>query len=446
MPKPHQTARAVALQALIQVEQGFGYSNIVLDHSLEDIGLNRRDKALAAAIFYGVLEKRLTLDYYIVRCLSSPGRKPDPMALEAIRCGAYQILYMDRVPDSAAVNETVQAVKSAGRAQLAGFVNGVLRGLVRKKGQIELPGGDSLKALSVRFSVPEDLIKLWTEGYGKRATVQILDSLSEKPELFIRVNRARCSAEELEASLKESGVKMCSLQHPQYAAVLENCGAPQGLEQFKKGMFHVQDLSAQLVCRALDPRPGETICDCCAAPGGKAFTLAQEVGTEGRIYAFDLHEKRVGLIKDGAARLGLDNIYARVGDAADVLEGVIQADKVLCDVPCSGFGVIKRKPEIRYKNLESLQDLPKLQYNILQNASRYVRPGGLLLYSTCTLNPAENSAVAKRFLQENNGFEPMTIDIGLRRVIEEPENMLTMMPFAEASDGFFVAGFRKKTG
>ena len=165
MPKPHQTARAVALQALIQVEQGFGYSNIVLDHSLEDIGLNRRDKALAAAIFYGVLEKRQTLDYYIVRCLSSPGRKPDPMALEAIRCGAYQILYMDRVPDSAAVNETVQAVKSAGRAQLAGFVNGVLRGLVRKKGQIELPGGDSLKALSVRFSVPEDLIKLWTEGW-----------------------------------------------------------------------------------------------------------------------------------------------------------------------------------------------------------------------------------------------------------------------------------------
>ena len=170
------------------------------------------------------------------------------------------------------------------------------------------------------------------------------------------------------------------------------------------------------------------------------------MGTEGRIYAFDLHEKRVGLIKEGAARLGLDNIYARVGDATDVLEGVIQADKVLCDVPCSGFGVIKRKPEIRYKNLESLQDLPKLQYNILQNASRYVRPGGLLLYSTCTLNPAENSAVAKRFLQENNGFEPMTIDIGLRRVIEEPENMLTMMPFAEASDGFFVAGFRKKTG
>ena len=146
-----------------------------------------------------------------------------------------------------------------------------------------------------------------------------------------------------------------------------------------------------MVCRALDPRPGETICDCCAAPGGKAFTLAQEVGTEGRIYAFDLHEKRVGLIKEGAARLGLDNIYARVGDATDVLEGVIQADKVLCDVPCSGFGVIKRKPEIRYKNLESLQDLPKLQYNILQNASRYVRPGGLLLYSTCTLNPAENS-------------------------------------------------------
>ena len=160
MPKPHQTARAAALKALMQVEQGSGYSNIVLDHALDGTGLNKMDKALVSAIFYGVLEKRLTLDYYISRCLSSPGRKPDPMALMAIRCGAYQILFMDRVPDSAAVNETVQAIKSLGRAKLAGFVNGVLRGLIRKREGIGLPGGDSLKALSIRYSVPEDLIKL----------------------------------------------------------------------------------------------------------------------------------------------------------------------------------------------------------------------------------------------------------------------------------------------
>lgn len=446
MPKPHQTARTVALQALMQVEQGSGYSNIVLDHALDGAGLNKMDKALVSAIFYGVLEKRLTLDYYISRCLSSPGRKPDPMALMAIRCGAYQILFMDRVPDSAAVNETVQAVKSLGRAQLAGFVNGVLRGLIRKSEGIELPGGDSLKALSIRYSVPEDLIKLWIEGYGKTAAVQILDSLSEKPELFIRVNKMKCSVDELGLSLKEDGAKLNPVKELPYAAALENCGAPDSLEQFKKGMFHVQDLSAQWVCRALDPRPGETVCDCCAAPGGKTFTIAQEIGPEGEVYAFDLHEKRVDLIKDGAGRLGLGNITARPGDAAKELEGVPQADKVLCDVPCSGFGVIKRKPEIRYKDLKSLQDLPELQYTILQSASRHVKPGGLLLYSTCTLDPAENSAVAERFLLENNGYEPMNIDIGVRRSIEEPDNMLTMMPFAGASDGFFVAAFRKRTG
>ena len=200
------------------------------------------------------------------------------------------------------------------------------------------------------------------------------------------------------------------------------------------------------MCRALDPRPGETVCDCCAAPGGKTFTIAQDVGPEGKVYAFDLHEKRVDLIKDGAGRLGLGNITARPGDTAKGLKEAPQADKVLCDVPCSGFGVIKRKPEIRYKDLKTLQGLPELQYNILQSASRHVRPGGLLLYSTCTLDPAENSAVAERFLLENNGYEPMNIDIGVRRSIEEPEYMLTMMPFAGASDGFFVAAFRKRTG
>lgn len=441
-----QTARTVALRALLQVGQDSGYSNIVLDRALDAADLNGMDKGLASAVFYGVLEKRLTLDYYIAQCLRDPKRKPDRAAMEAIRCGAYQILFMDRVPDPAAVNETVQAVKAAGRPQLAGFVNGVLRGLLRKRDRIKLPAGGSLKALSIRCSVPEELIRLWCEGYGKDIAVRILDGLSGRPELFIRINRSKCSVEQFERSFEETGVRLNTLKEPAYAAVLENCGAPDSLEQFREGLFHVQDLSAQWVCRALDPRPGETVCDCCAAPGGKSFTIAQEVGPEGRVYALDLHEKRVSLITSGARRLGLANICAKANDALQGLRGVPMVDKMLCDVPCSGFGVIKRKPEIRYKDMNSLRGLPQLQYDIIKNSSYHVKPGGVLIYSTCTLNPAENSAVAERFLRENNGFEPMNIDIGVRRGIREPDNMLTMMPFAGGSDGFFVAAFRKKTG
>lgn len=445
MSKPYQTARSVALQALLRVEQNSGYSNIVLDHTLSSNKLNSRDRSLAAAIFYGVLEKRLTLDYYITRCLNDPHKKLDRVALEAIRCGAYQILFLDRIPDSAAVNETVQALKLMGKAHLTGFVNGVLRGLIRNKQGIRLPDGDSVQALAIRYSVPENLIQLWKESYGEDVTLQLLDSLMKKPELFLRINSIKCSVEQVDAKLKESGVKLKVLQNPPFAAILEKCGAPDELDEFKQGMFYVQDLSAQWVCETLDLKSGDTVCDCCAAPGGKTFTIAQKVGLNGRVYALDLYEKRVNLIKSGAERLGLLNIDARVNDALQGLDGIPLVDKMLCDVPCSGFGVIQRKPEIRYKSLDSLQDLPEIQYKILQNASQCVKPGGILVYSTCTLNPAENSAVAERFLQENNGFEPINIEIGVGRSIREPGYMLTMMPFAGASDGFFVAAFRKKT-
>ncbi len=444
MSKPHETARSVALRALLHVENDAGYSNIVLDKALDSSELNERDKALAAAIFYGVLEKRLTLDFYISKCLTDPSRRPDRTAMEAIRCGAYQILFLDRVPDSAAVNETVQAVKIVGKKQLAGFVNGVLRGLLRKKAQITLPEGNSLHALSVRYSIPESLVRLWQKGYGEQITLRLLESLTGKPEIYVRVNRTKCSAEQLQSSLKANGITLNLLQTLPYAASLTSCGAPDTLDQFRQGLFHVQDLSAQWICRILDPAPGEIVCDCCAAPGGKTFTIAQDVGPNGRVYAFDLYDKRVNLIKRGAERLGLTNIEARVNDAAKGIDDIPFVDKMLCDVPCSGFGVIQRKPEIRYKDISSLEGLPELQYRILHCASQRVKQGGLLVYSTCTLNPAENSEVAEKFLQENNGFEPMTIDTGIGRSVQEPSHMLTMMPFAGASDGFFAAAFRKK--
>lgn len=439
-----QTARTVALDALLQMEENEGYSNLVLDKALRNIEMDPRDKALASTIFYGVLEKRITIDWLLKQCLREPEKKMDPTIHMALRCGAYQICFLDRVPDSAAVNETVAAIKEKGKTPYAGFTNGVLRNLSRKKQEL-LPEGDSREALSLRYSVPESLIALWEDSYGQEITSKLLESLKEKAQLTIRVNSLKTTPEALAASLREQDISCKVLDFPTCCAELLNCGSPAALPQFQEGLFHVQDLSAQLICAILAPRPGETVCDCCAAPGGKTFTIAEEMKDTGNVFAFDLYKGRVKLIAEGAQRLGLTCITAERADMTCPLPELFTADKVLCDVPCSGFGVIRRKPEIRYKDLAQVKLLPQLQFSILQNSASLVKPGGILVYSTCTLNPAENGGVAERFLKENNGFEPMKIDLpGISRTVEEPLHHLTMMPFAGASDGFFAAAFRKK--
>ncbi len=438
------TARTAALTALIQMEEREGYSNILLDAVLRTAGLSSRDRALASAIFYGALERRLTLDYFIAQCLRDPGKRMGRAARAALRGGAYQILYMDRIPDPAAVNETVAALKALGKGKLSGFVNGVLRGLVRKKKDLRLPEGDSLRALSIRYSVPEELIRLWRQGYGKAVTQEILEGFLDKPKLYIRVNLKKTTGPALRESLARDGAVLELLESPVGAAVLKDCGNPSILPQFQDGLFHVQDLGAQWVCALLEPGPTDTVWDCCAAPGGKSFTLAQQLEGVGKVYATDLHPARVELIEDGARRLALHNIETSVGDAAGEMKTVPLVDRVLCDAPCSGFGVIRRKPEIRYKNLKELQNLPDLQAAILSKASEKVKAGGILLYATCTLNPAENREIAERFLKENNGFEPMNIEIGPTRSFDEPAHMLTITPMTGASDGFFAARFRRK--
>lgn len=438
-------ARTAALQALLSVEENTGYSHIVLDKALRGAGLGPRDSALAAALFYGVLERRLTLDYFIDSCLRDPRKKLDPAVREALRCGAYQVLYMDRVPASAAVNETVESLKAVGRGKAAGFANGVLRGLLRRKGALELPQGDSPQAWAVRYSVPEPLIRLWLGAYGRGITQKLLEAFGGKAELFIRVNPLKTTGEALRAELEEDGVPCSLLDDPPGAARLSGCGSPAGLGAFREGKFHVQDLSAQWVCHLLDPQPGESICDCCAAPGGKSFTISQRMGGTGTVYALDLYKGRVGLIRQGAERLGLTNIEARVHDARRGFEGFGGFHRVLCDVPCSGFGVIRRKPEIRYKSLESIQSLPGLQREILGKAAQAVGPGGRLVYSTCTLNPAENEQVAQAFLRGHPEFAPLAFELpGVARRPGEAAHMLTMLPFQGASDGFFAAVFERE--
>lgn len=441
-----KTARDAALSALLLMEQNNGYSNLVLDKTLETASLSPRDAALASTLFYGVLERKLTLDWLISHALNDPKRKLDPTVQMALRLGAYQIFYLDRIPDSAAVNETVDAVKRTKKRALSGFVNGVLRSLLRQREALALPESDSLEDLSVRYSVPVGLIGLWRKAYGIELTKRLLAAFNEKAEIDIRVNSQRTTLKELADTLADRNITLTPSAQLPLGASLSGCGSPVTLPEFQVGLFHVQDFSAQLTCEIVAAKPGQTVIDCCAAPGGKSFTLAQAVGENGQVYSFDLYEGRVGLIQKGAERLGLSNITARAADMTAPPADLPKADRVLCDVPCSGFGVIRRKPEIRYKDLDEAKALPPLQYEILSRAAELVKPGGVLVYSTCTLNHRENGKIAEQFLAEHPDFAPHKIDLaGVTRVIDEPEHHLTMMPFSGASDGFFAAAFVRKT-
>ena len=438
-------ARHTALQALLQMEQNEGYSNIVIDKALRANGLNRRDASLAAVIFYGVLERRLTLDHFLRGCLKDPRKRPDPRIWMLLRCAAYQILFLDRVPDSAVVNEAVEEAKTIKGGTYAGMVNGVLRSLSRKKPLLSLPEGTSVEALSLRYSVPQELISLWRKSYGNSVTMGILKDFEQRPPLYIRINPLRATVETLQVSLAEKGFSLTPLSYPPGAAVLEGEGSPAALEEFQQGMFHIQDLSAQLACSLLEAKAGQTLCDCCAAPGGKSFTLAENMENTGIVYSFDLYKGRVGLIQQGAQRLGLSSVIAQQRDASKPYTELPPMDGVLCDVPCSGYGVIRRKPEIRYKPLISVKGLPELQLTILSHGAELVKPGGLLLYATCTLNPAENGEVAQAFLDTHSEFEPAPFQLpGVEHLVEEPAHTLTMLPAGGGSDGFFAARFRRK--
>ncbi len=441
-------ARTAAWCALRKVQADEGYSNIVLDKTIKNSQLDARDAAFASTLFYGVLEKKIPLDHCLKQFSKIPLQKIDPGTLEILRMAVYQILYMDKVPDSAAVNEAVQLAKEQKLVKAAGFINGVLRNVIRKKQQIRWPDADdgSLEALSVRFSCPKELISFWQKAYGAETAEKILSSLQEHPPIYIRINPLRCSLEEMKRFLEEKKVNYTEDLPVSNCLALWNPGSFTEWEPFRKGWFHVQDLSSQICCAFLSPEPGERVIDVCAAPGGKSFTLAEYMENRGELLSFDKYKGKVNLIRSGAERLELSCIRAGVRDAVLDEKNLQLADKVLCDVPCSGFGILRRKPEIRYKSLKELDSLPNLQYLILCKTSNLVRPGGRLLYSTCTLAPKENGQIADRFLKEHPEFEPYPLPLpsGVSHEIMEADNQLTIFPHTCGSDGFFVAAFQRK--
>lgn len=436
-----KTARQIAFEVLNKIERDSSYSNLTLDSFLYSSHLSGEDNAFVSALVYGVLERSITLDYCLSQHLKQPLKKLKPQVLTALRLGTYQLLFMDKIPSSAAVNESVALVKKNGCAFASGLTNAVLRA-VAKTG-LSLPDEtDKIRYYSVKYSFPEWLVRLWSDSYGEENAVGIMSSCAGRPPLTVRVNTLKATESELTALLSAEGVAAVK-SSVENALNLEKCGSVEKLKAFEKGLFHVQDAASQLCAAALDAKPGEAVLDLCSAPGGKTFTCAQRMNNKGKIIACDIHSHRLALIKEGAIRLGIDIIDVKRSDASAFCDDMPLADKILCDVPCSGLGIVRRKPEIRHKAAEEIEKLPSLQYSILNNAARYLKKGGRLVYSTCALNPAENERVCERFLEDNKDFQLADIS-QLTDNIYSYNGMVTLMPHKNTTDGFFIAVFERR--
>lgn len=433
-----KTARQITVEALMKVNKGGGYSNLVIDNSIAASGLDVRDAGFATALFYGVLERMITLDHCIKGFSNMKLEKLSPPVREILRMSLYQLMYMDTVPESAAVNEGVNLAKTMGQEKAAGLINGILRSFIRAGKRVPRMAGTRADQLSIQYSAPAPMIEMLIDSYGEEAAIGVLATSLGRPPVYVRVNTMKTTVEALLPILEQEGIVADTDTGTENALRLSATGDITSHASFKAGLYHVQDLSSQLCCKALDVQSGQRVIDVCAAPGGKTFTLAQLLAGEGTVLALDLHASRTRLIREGAKRLGLPNVETKENDATSYNSTFGEFDRVLCDVPCSGFGIIRRKPEIKYKKQEDIGELPQIQYKILENSSKYCKADGILVYSTCTLNKQENEAVIERFLKEHSEFcaEPLLAAFG------EAGYYKTFFPHIDSSDGFFVATVR----
>ncbi len=430
-------ARQIAFNALCKIQKDSSYSNITLDAFLSGSELDTRDKSFVSALFYGVIERQLTLDYNLSLYLSKPIKKLKPEVLTIMRMGAYQLLFMEKVPSSAAVNESVKLTVKNSLQFAKGLINAVLRKI--STNGLQLPDeNDKAYYLSIKYSCNHWLVEKWLGEYGAEDTEAFLENSLGASDIYIRVNTEKTDSDSLIKLLSEAGIE-AEKTYLDTALKIKFGGTDiERIKAFKAGLFHVQDLACQLCVKALDIREGDRVFDLCSAPGGKAFTAAQYAGKTGEVLAFDIYENRVGLVRKGAERLNLSNIKALCGDASVHNADLGLADRVLCDVPCSGFGIIAKKPEIKYKTPYEANEIEKLQYPILKNGAKYVKKGGLLLYSTCTLSKAENEEVCTRFLKEHKNF------VSVKPIPEiTDDNFVTLMPHKNGTDGFYIALFER---
>ncbi len=412
-------ARQAAHASLVSCLANDKFVNLEISAILNRTQLQGADRGLYTALVYTTIERLLTIDYIISKLSSRSMKDIDEKTLSAIRLGICQLEFMDKIPPHAAVDESVELCPRKSR----GFANALLRSYLRKKPEKPKREDGELEYLSIKYSTPKELCQLIINDYGSDAEA-ILAAFLEKKDTAIRINTLRADAGEKTVEMGAYASKLCR-------GVVLVKGFEGVLDGVERGDWFVQDEASALCAQMVEAKAGETVVDTCSAPGGKSFAMALNMENKGKIYSFDLHDNKISLIKKGAAKLGIDIIEASARDARNPLEELVgKADRVLCDAPCSGFGVIGKKPDIKYKDVKASEGLPRVQAAVLRGAAQYVKAGGVLVYSTCTILKRENEEIVNDFLCENPQFE----------LVE----MKTMLPHIDGTDGFFICKMIRK--
>ena len=433
------TAREAAFVSLQKYENNKKFANIEADTAIRRNGLEGADRALYTAIFYGTVERKITLDYLIDR-LSDRKGGIDANVRIILRMSLYQMRYLDRVPDYAIVNDAGELCRRFAAKSAVAFVNAVLHAYRREENSIRFPDPvrEPYRYLSVTYAYPEWLCRMWSEQYGADKAEAVFRAFDENPPITLRVNTQKTTAAALAEQLRADGIACTPTADAEHGIRLQRHCPIEEIPGFAEGLWYVQDEASQIAAQVLGAEPGDFVIDACACPGGKSFSTALWMNNTGKILSCDLHKNKLKLVNEGAEKLGISVIETREQNGAVfVPELENAADRVLCDVPCSGLGVLSKKPDIRHKGEDEIARLPSIQYAILENCARYVKAGGVLVYSTCTLNNEENENNVRRFLNEHPQFRAASFSVGS---ITAGDGMLTIFPDEHPGcDGFFVA-------
>lgn len=441
-------ARDIALNILMDVNINGAFSNYSINKHLK--GKNDpKNENFIREIVYGVIENLSYIDYIISRASKIKFKKIHPTILEILRMGVYQIVFMDKIPDRATVNEAVNLSKKHGHNRTSGFVNGVLRNISRNKEEIiKIDKEDKLHYLSIKYSHPKWMIERWLKEFGYEFTRKLLRENNSKPKLNIRVNTLKTNREELLAKMLSYGYNAKKTNYAKDGITIDNPIRITSIDEFRLGYFTIQDESSMLVAQIANPKEGSIVLDLCSAPGGKSTHMGQVMNNKGQIISRDIHEHKLKLVEESANRLDIDIIKTEMFDAIELDKNLInKVDYCIIDAPCSGLGIIRRRPEIKWNRKEKdIKDLKEVQKKILNNAKEYVKPGGTIVYSTCTIGREENLNIVNDFLDENKDFQLVGFEdrLGSRENIEtSKDGYIQLFPHIHWTDGFFIAKIQK---
>lgn len=433
-------AREIAYKVLLDIEKNNNYSNMAINKHFKDVKLSNQDRGLATEIIYGVIENKYYIDYMIDKLSKVKTNKMEIYIKTLLRMGIYQIMFLNSISDYAAVNETVNLAKKK-NSKVSGFINGILRNVIRQKETIgKINVKDDIDYLAIKYSYDKWMIRNWMIHFGREFTEELLEANAQKPSIYLRTNTLKITRDELISKLQEQKIKAEKVSMVDEAIKVEHLKDIENNKLYKEGLFTVQDISSMLVAKVMNPQEDSLVLDICSAPGGKTTHIATLMKNNGQVVSRDIYDHKLKLINASCKRLGLTNVKVEEYDGMKLdKESIGKFDYVLADVPCSGLGIIRRKPEIKYKEKEDFRELPPIQKKILENAAKYVKKGGTLIYSTCTIQDSENIDVVNEFLQKNRNFELAPINEVNVDLENQEKGYMKIYPNVHAIDGFFIS-------